>query len=296
MSSSEASIRSFSANGSPTWTDGRFEGSVSVKVALARTDAPPIPSRPVVEPNRITRLPGPGAAARVRTVPRVSTVCEAVEDEIPADGPPYAEVCDLEECVGLALGSPTRFGNMAAPIKYFIDGLGGASLGCEHVLTSGVGLLRDDDTGFVRPEALLLLVLLTDVDDYGAYDQLGGHSCGDLLGGCETPPPALDGLVADLVALKGGDPTAVAAIVIAGDPNVEAGVNLCDQPGSPCHSSIVADWIRQPQRIIGPLVNGGYPSRQILLASLSSVALSRITPSPQVPRSKDRRNPGGGNA
>ena len=68
----------------------------------------------------------PGAAARVRTVPRVSTVCEAVEDEIPADGPPYAEVRDLEECVGLALGSPTRFGNMAAPIKYFIDGLGGA--------------------------------------------------------------------------------------------------------------------------------------------------------------------------
>lgn len=67
-----------------------------------------------------------GVAARVRTVPRVSTVCEAVEDDIPADGPPYVEISDLEECIGLALGSPTRFGNMAAPMKYFLDGLAGA--------------------------------------------------------------------------------------------------------------------------------------------------------------------------
>jgi NAD(P)H dehydrogenase (quinone) len=68
----------------------------------------------------------PGVAARVRTVPRVSTVCEAVEDDIPAAGPPYVELRDLEECIGLVLGSPTRFGNMAAPMKYFIDGLAGA--------------------------------------------------------------------------------------------------------------------------------------------------------------------------
>lgn len=67
-----------------------------------------------------------GAAARVRTVPRVSTVCEAVEDDIPESGPPYAEVRDLEECVGMVIGSPTRFGNMAAPMKYFLDGLAGA--------------------------------------------------------------------------------------------------------------------------------------------------------------------------
>lgn len=70
----------------------------------------------------------PGASARVRTVPRVSAVCEAVEDEVPAEGPPYAEVRDLEECAGLVLGSPTRFGNMAAPMKYFIDSLTGAWL------------------------------------------------------------------------------------------------------------------------------------------------------------------------
>ncbi len=68
----------------------------------------------------------PGVGARVRTVPKVSTVCEAVEDEVPADGPPYVEASDLEECIGLVLGSPTRFGNMAAPMKYFLDGLAGA--------------------------------------------------------------------------------------------------------------------------------------------------------------------------
>ncbi len=66
-----------------------------------------------------------GALARVRTVPRVSAVCEAVEDEIPSEGPPYAEARDLAECAGLVLGSPTRFGNMAAPMKYFVDGLAG---------------------------------------------------------------------------------------------------------------------------------------------------------------------------
>jgi NAD(P)H dehydrogenase (quinone) len=66
----------------------------------------------------------PGCQARVRTVPPVSTVCEAVEDDIPADGPPYADTSDLEDCHGLILGSPTRFGNMAAPLKYFLDSTG----------------------------------------------------------------------------------------------------------------------------------------------------------------------------
>jgi NAD(P)H dehydrogenase (quinone) len=64
----------------------------------------------------------PGAQARIRTVPTVSTVCEASQPDIPENGPPYAELRDLEECIGLALGSPTRFGNMAAPLKYFLDG------------------------------------------------------------------------------------------------------------------------------------------------------------------------------
>src|SRR3569833_1176539 len=66
----------------------------------------------------------PGMQARVRTVPAVSAVCEAVEDDIPAEGPPYATLDALRDCAGLELGSPTRFGNMAAPLYYFLDGTG----------------------------------------------------------------------------------------------------------------------------------------------------------------------------
>lgn len=62
-----------------------------------------------------------GFEARLRTVPKVSTLCAASEDDIPKDGPPYVQHDDLAECAGLALGSPTRFGNMAAPLKYFLD-------------------------------------------------------------------------------------------------------------------------------------------------------------------------------
>jgi len=61
-------------------------------------------------------------SARLRTVPKVSTVCEAVEADIPKDGDLYCSPEDLQNCAGLALGSPTRFGNMAAPLKYFWDG------------------------------------------------------------------------------------------------------------------------------------------------------------------------------
>ncbi len=65
-----------------------------------------------------------GCTARLRTVPAISSVCEATEDTIPKDGPPYASKDDLLECDGLVLGSPTRFGNMAAPLKYFLDSTG----------------------------------------------------------------------------------------------------------------------------------------------------------------------------
>lgn len=63
----------------------------------------------------------PGAKARLRTVPAVTTVVAPPEAAVPASGPPYATQDDLRECAGLVLGSPTRFGNMAAPLKYFID-------------------------------------------------------------------------------------------------------------------------------------------------------------------------------
>ncbi|MFJ4289884.1 NAD(P)H:quinone oxidoreductase [Cupriavidus sp. NPDC089707] len=89
----------------------------------------------------------PGAQARLRTVPPVSTVCEATAPDIPADGPPYAELRDLEECAGLALGSPTRFGNMAAPVKYFLDGtvaqwLSGALTGKPACVFTATGSLH----------------------------------------------------------------------------------------------------------------------------------------------------------
>ncbi|RYE98126.1 MAG: NAD(P)H:quinone oxidoreductase [Oxalobacteraceae bacterium] len=64
----------------------------------------------------------PGAEARLRTVPGVSSVAEATAPSIPEDGAPYVEAADLAECAGLALGSPTRFGNMASSMKYFLDG------------------------------------------------------------------------------------------------------------------------------------------------------------------------------
>jgi NAD(P)H dehydrogenase (quinone) len=63
-----------------------------------------------------------GVTAKLRTVPPVSTVVEQTEPAVPPDGPPYATQEDLRHCDGLVLGSPTRFGNMAAPLKYFIDG------------------------------------------------------------------------------------------------------------------------------------------------------------------------------
>jgi NAD(P)H dehydrogenase (quinone) len=73
-----------------------------------------------------------GVRARLRTVPKVSTVCESTEPGIPEAGAPYATLCDLEECIGLALGSPARFGNMASAMKYFWDGT--SSLWMKHAL------------------------------------------------------------------------------------------------------------------------------------------------------------------
>jgi len=65
-----------------------------------------------------------GAAARVRTVPPLAPRTQVAEPPVPEEGAPYVELADLEQCAGLALGSPTRFGNMAAPLKYFLDTTG----------------------------------------------------------------------------------------------------------------------------------------------------------------------------
>jgi NAD(P)H dehydrogenase (quinone) len=88
-----------------------------------------------------------GVQARIRSVPKVSANCEATEPEVPASGAPYAELKDLQECIGLALGSPTRFGNMAAPMKYFLDGttslwLKGALIGKPAVVFTSTGSMH----------------------------------------------------------------------------------------------------------------------------------------------------------
>ena len=70
-----------------------------------------------------------GMSARIRTVPAVSTVCESTAEQVPDSGPPYASVDDVRDCAGLVMGSPTRFGNMAAALKYFLDSTGSEWLG-----------------------------------------------------------------------------------------------------------------------------------------------------------------------
>ena len=88
-----------------------------------------------------------GCDALLRTVPAISTVTEATEPEIPAQGAPYVELQDLADCAGLAFGSPTRFGNMASPLKYFWDGtsaqwLGGALAGKPACVFTSTGSLH----------------------------------------------------------------------------------------------------------------------------------------------------------
>ncbi|MFN2349174.1 MAG: NAD(P)H:quinone oxidoreductase [Thioalkalivibrio sp.] len=89
----------------------------------------------------------PGMQARLRTVPPISATSEAVSPEIPGEGPPYASTDDLEQCAGLVMGSPTRFGNMAAPMKYFLDQTGsqwlsGALVGKPAAVFTSTGTLH----------------------------------------------------------------------------------------------------------------------------------------------------------
>jgi len=79
-----------------------------------------------------------GMRARVRTVPKVAPVTEVAAPAVPPEGAPYVERRDLAECAGIALGSPTRFGNMAAPMKHFIDSLGAAESPLALVTGDGV--------------------------------------------------------------------------------------------------------------------------------------------------------------
>jgi NAD(P)H dehydrogenase (quinone) len=101
----------------------------------------------------------PGATARLRTVPAVSPVAEATAGGVPESGPPYATHDDLRECDGLVMGSPTRFGNMAAALKYFLDGT--ASLWLNGVLDGKpAGVFTSTSSMHGGQEATLLSMML----------------------------------------------------------------------------------------------------------------------------------------
>ena len=103
-----------------------------------------------------------GCTARLRTVPPVSAVSEAIASDIPDSGPPYATHEDLKSCAGLALGSPARFGNMAAPLKYFLDSTGdlwlsGAMIGKPAVVFTSSGSLHGGQETTLQSMMLPLL-------------------------------------------------------------------------------------------------------------------------------------------
>jgi NAD(P)H dehydrogenase (quinone) len=100
-----------------------------------------------------------GMAARLRTVPPVASVTQAASQPVPEDGAPYVERADLAECAGLLLGSPTRFGNMAAPLKHFIDGLG-AEWASGTLVGKPAGAFTSTSTMHGGQESTLLTMLV----------------------------------------------------------------------------------------------------------------------------------------
>jgi NAD(P)H dehydrogenase (quinone) len=101
----------------------------------------------------------PGATAKLRTVPQVTTVIEQPEPAVPSEGPPFATHDDLRDCDGLVLGSPTRFGNMAAPLKYFLDGT--SALWASGALTNKpAGVFTSTQTMHGGQETTLLSMMM----------------------------------------------------------------------------------------------------------------------------------------
>jgi NAD(P)H dehydrogenase (quinone) len=103
--------------------------------------------------------------ARIRTAPKVSTVCEITEKPVPEQGAPYVELLDLKECVGLALGSPTRFGNMAAPLKYFIDSTSSAWM--EGTLAGKPAVVFTSSTSLHGGQETTLLAMMLPLIHHG---------------------------------------------------------------------------------------------------------------------------------
>jgi len=100
-----------------------------------------------------------GMSARLRTVPPVAPVTKVAAPPVPEDGAPYVQPADLDECAGLLVGSPTRFGNMAAPLKHFIDGLG-AQWASGTLVGKPAGAFTSTATMHGGQESTLLTMLL----------------------------------------------------------------------------------------------------------------------------------------
>ena len=107
----------------------------------------------------------PGAIARLRTVPKISANCEAIEPAIPDTGAPYVTLTDLETCIGLALGSPTRFGNMAGAMKHFWDGTGG--LWMKHTLVGKPAALFTSSSSMHGGQESTLLTMMLPLLHHG---------------------------------------------------------------------------------------------------------------------------------
>ena len=120
-----------------------------------------------------------GMAARLRTVPPVAPVTEVAAPPVPEEGAPYVERGDLAQCAGLLLGSPTRFGNMAAPLKHFIDGLGSEWVS-GTLVGKPAGVFTSTSTMHGGQEATLLSMMLP----------LLHHGC--VLAGIPYTEPALN--------------------------------------------------------------------------------------------------------
>lgn len=106
-----------------------------------------------------------GAQARVRTVPKVAPVTRTAEPPVPESGAPYATADDLEDCIGLAVGSPTRFGNMAAPMKHFWDGTG--ALWARGALAGKPGAVFTSTTSLHGGQEATLLSMMTPLLHHG---------------------------------------------------------------------------------------------------------------------------------
>ena len=146
-----------------------------------------------------------GMEARLRTVPAISTECEAVAPDIPDEGALYASLDDLKNCSGLALGSPTRFGNMAAPLKYFLDGtsnlwLTGALVGKPAgVFTSTASLHGGQETTLMSMLLPLLhhgmLITGLPYSEQALLDTQGGgtpYGASHVAGAADDPQPTED--------------------------------------------------------------------------------------------------------